>query len=151
MKSILFQHKRPPLKSMHNSQGENHAPPTPQPEPIDVVTTSRLCSLSNKAPLFTENPAPQQSVTAQCYNCHTTATPHWRKDNKGTGQGLHFLKSGPHMYWFHAPRIISYIEFRLVTFAHEAQLSLTQLVVVFYCSVYLQYFAPLLIRTRWSL
>lgn len=50
-------HKRPRPKSMRNSHGEGRAQTTPRQEAVDVM--------------------------AQCYNCHTTATPLWRKDDEG--------------------------------------------------------------------
>ncbi|KAH9476806.1 GATA-binding factor 1-A [Psilocybe cubensis] len=50
-------HKRPRPKSMRNSHGESRASATPRQEAVDVM--------------------------AQCYNCHTTATPLWRKDDEG--------------------------------------------------------------------
>ncbi|KAF8637749.1 hypothetical protein AX17_002607 [Amanita inopinata Kibby_2008] len=50
-------HKRPRPKSMRNTHGEGRAQAAPRQETVDV--------------------------TAQCYNCHTTATPLWRKDDEG--------------------------------------------------------------------
>ncbi|KAL0065597.1 hypothetical protein AAF712_007375 [Marasmius tenuissimus] len=50
-------HKRPRPKSMRNAHGEGRSQAAPRPETVDVV--------------------------AQCYNCHTTATPLWRKDDEG--------------------------------------------------------------------
>ncbi|KAG5733689.1 hypothetical protein E4T56_gene9055 [Termitomyces sp. T112] len=49
-------HKRPRPKSMRTSHGERAQAP-PRHETVDVM--------------------------AQCYNCHTTATPLWRKDDEG--------------------------------------------------------------------
>ncbi|KAI3607043.1 siderophore biosynthesis regulatory protein [Moniliophthora roreri] len=50
-------HKRPRPKTMRNSHGEGRSQTAPRQETVDVV--------------------------AQCYNCHTTATPLWRKDDEG--------------------------------------------------------------------
>ncbi|KIL58289.1 hypothetical protein M378DRAFT_335299 [Amanita muscaria Koide BX008] len=50
-------HKRPRPKSMRNSHGEGRVQVAPRQETVDVM--------------------------AQCYNCHTTATPLWRKDDEG--------------------------------------------------------------------
>ncbi|THU78016.1 hypothetical protein K435DRAFT_973704 [Dendrothele bispora CBS 962.96] len=50
-------HKRPRPKTMRNTHGEGRAQAQPRPETVDVM--------------------------AQCYNCHTTATPLWRKDDEG--------------------------------------------------------------------
>ncbi|KAF8991295.1 hypothetical protein BDQ17DRAFT_1433165 [Cyathus striatus] len=50
-------HKRPRPKSMRNTHGEGRAQAQPRQETVDVM--------------------------AQCYNCHTTATPLWRKDDEG--------------------------------------------------------------------
>ncbi|EAU87922.1 GATA-binding factor 6-B [Coprinopsis cinerea okayama7 len=50
-------HKRPRPKSMRNNHGEGRQQVQPRQETVDVM--------------------------AQCYNCHTTATPLWRKDDEG--------------------------------------------------------------------
>ncbi|KAG7087835.1 hypothetical protein E1B28_013773 [Marasmius oreades] len=50
-------HKRPRPRSMRNAHGEGRSQTAPRQETVDVV--------------------------AQCYNCHTTATPLWRKDDEG--------------------------------------------------------------------
>ncbi|KAH7882009.1 hypothetical protein F5I97DRAFT_382589 [Phlebopus sp. FC_14] len=53
-------HKRPRPKSMRANHGESRAQAAPRQELVDVIVGS-----------------------AQCYNCHTTATPLWRKDDEG--------------------------------------------------------------------
>ncbi|KAF4611687.1 hypothetical protein D9613_003762 [Agrocybe pediades] len=75
-------HKRPRPKSMRNSHGESRAQVAPrqQQEAVDVMGMSN--SPRRTVPLFTEDKV-RQSVAAQCYNCHTTATPLWRKDDEG--------------------------------------------------------------------
>ncbi|SJL10928.1 uncharacterized protein ARMOST_14324 [Armillaria ostoyae] len=50
-------HKRPRPKTMRNTHGEGRTQSTPRQESVDVM--------------------------AQCYNCHTTTTPLWRKDDEG--------------------------------------------------------------------
>ncbi|KAI0245842.1 hypothetical protein BJV78DRAFT_1277357 [Lactifluus subvellereus] len=50
-------HKRPRPKSMRNNHGEGRSQAAPRQESSDTI--------------------------AQCYNCHTTATPLWRKDDEG--------------------------------------------------------------------
>ncbi|EIN05132.1 hypothetical protein PUNSTDRAFT_122479 [Punctularia strigosozonata HHB-11173 SS5] len=51
-------HKRPRPKTMRNSHGEGRTQVAPRQDTVDVMT-------------------------AQCYNCHTTTTPLWRKDDEG--------------------------------------------------------------------
>ncbi|KAJ7816735.1 hypothetical protein B0H14DRAFT_2521306 [Mycena olivaceomarginata] len=68
-------HKRPRPKTMRNTGGGGkdrrqsvHA------EAVDVMGGSQSCSVA-RHPLMIQ--------AAQCYNCHTTATPLLRKDDKG--------------------------------------------------------------------
>ena len=66
-----------------NSTTNNHTQIAPRSETVDTVSTSRSRSLGTTESLFTEGQVPRASVTAQCYNCHTTMTPLWKKDDKG--------------------------------------------------------------------
>ncbi|KAI9507942.1 hypothetical protein F5148DRAFT_980619 [Russula earlei] len=65
-------HKRPRPKSMRNNHGEGRSQAAPRQESSDII--------------------------AQCYNCHTTATPLWRKDDEGktvcNACGLYFKLHG---------------------------------------------------------
>jgi GATA-binding protein, other eukaryote len=59
---------------MRNTHGEGRTQAAPRQEAVDVMgkTIPRLLP-PNRLSLS----------TAQCYNCHTTATPLWRKDDEG--------------------------------------------------------------------
>ena len=66
---------------MRNSHGEGRAQAAPRQESQEVVGE---CAISSALPIphrLTHSASPGD--TAQCYNCHTTATPLWRKDDEG--------------------------------------------------------------------
>ncbi|TFK68798.1 hypothetical protein BDN72DRAFT_897854 [Pluteus cervinus] len=73
-------HKRPRPKSMRNTHGEGRTQAAPRQETVDVMGKSQFQSLS---PTRVRSVGSYLVSTAQCYNCHTTATPLWRKDDEG--------------------------------------------------------------------
>ena len=62
---------------MRNNHGEGRAQTAPRQESQEVVGASRFDVPYSVFDLTPYDPA------AQCYNCHTTATPLWRKDDEG--------------------------------------------------------------------
>lgn len=69
---------------MRNSHGEgrsSQAAPRTETTTTNVDVMGKWAVDTKTAPLYSDPVRP--SVAAQCYNCHTTATPLWRKDDEG--------------------------------------------------------------------
>jgi hypothetical protein len=66
---------------MRNIYGESCAQIVPRQETDDVMGASSTVPPPTHEVLQRSSSAVHW--TAQCYNCHTTATPLWRKDNEG--------------------------------------------------------------------
>jgi len=103
-------HKRPRPKSMRNSHGEGRTQSAPrsqhqhqhqhqhqqhqqqqqqqhqqqqQQQQQDTIDVMGECSSIGSHRGRSTNASVPVAQTAQCYNCHTTATPLWRKDDEG--------------------------------------------------------------------
>ena len=61
---------------MRNNHGEGRAQAAPRQESQEVVGKFSPTRLLQRG-------RPHYDPPAQCYNCHTTATPLWRKDDEG--------------------------------------------------------------------
>ncbi|EIW76948.1 hypothetical protein CONPUDRAFT_110709 [Coniophora puteana RWD-64-598 SS2] len=88
-------HKRPRPKTMRSNHGEGRTQAAPRQETVDVVGGYKASP--SMTPVQTRV-ASTPAGTAQCYNCHTTATPLWRKDDEGktvcNACGLYFKLHG---------------------------------------------------------
>ncbi|EJD04845.1 uncharacterized protein FOMMEDRAFT_27143 [Fomitiporia mediterranea MF3/22] len=78
-------HKKPRPKSMRNQHGEGRQQSAPRNDNSDAMGEPVLINWFTK-------------ISAQCYNCHTTTTPLWRKDDEGktvcNACGLYFKLHG---------------------------------------------------------
>ena len=75
------QHKRRRPKTMRNTHGESRAQVVPRQETVDAMgASSAVPPPTPKIPQRSSSPIHR---TAQCYSCHTTTTPLWRKDDEG--------------------------------------------------------------------
>lgn len=62
---------------MRNSHGEGRTHATPRNDTVDVMGASSTGRARSSSTSLTG------TTSAQCYNCHTTTTPLWRKDDEG--------------------------------------------------------------------
>ncbi|EIM79957.1 glucocorticoid receptor-like protein, partial [Stereum hirsutum FP-91666 SS1] len=93
-------HKCPRPKTMRNNHGERSRA-APHPESNEVMGQSaylspRLHHMTNRLHFLRLFISP--AVESKCYNCNTTATPLWRKDDEGktvcNACGLYFKLHG---------------------------------------------------------
>ena len=62
---------------MRNNHGEGRSQAAPRQESSDIIGALLPLQIIYWCELI------DSSRIAQCYNCHTTATPLWRKDDEG--------------------------------------------------------------------
>ena len=90
---------------MRNSHGEGRAQVVPRQDTVDVIGSSTRTWVSSLL-WDLSNSSLHSTVAAQCYNCHTTATPLWRKDDEGKT----VCNAYGHLYYYYWLYFIFYLD-----------------------------------------